>query len=351
MNKRFFFACKVLLCLLLIHSCSKDDSITDDGSKNTTDVAVTGNVAKVGISYAQLEGYVNLNLVTVTYSKQELGIELSMSEDFEDLDNIKTNELTGNKISVKVDKLDADTKYYYRTYVKLNDIIFYGKTRSFSTKDFKNITSTGEATDITYSSALISCTVDMKSIDSEENYSIGVAYSDTRPDDNNWKNHMIAHNAEDGKYSVTLNNLKEDQTYYYCSFTYMAGKYKTGQVKSFTTKVNNMKKYNYSWLLLNTTLGATASTAERTAALLAEEEVNSLIAAALAKEGFQVNQTGQTFSILTENEPIIIDKKIMVAIYAVFADEALKNAVKPLPSSSRLVIKRGSTIVLEYSLK
>ena len=67
-----------------LFSCSgDDDEKLDDGSSNTTDVAVTSNLSKLGITYAHIDGYVNLNLITATYTSQQVGIELSMNEDFD----------------------------------------------------------------------------------------------------------------------------------------------------------------------------------------------------------------------------------------------------------------------------
>ena len=86
MSKVFQF--KNVLTILLVavmsavlFSCSgNEDERMDDGSGNTTDVAVTSNVSKLGITYAHIDGYVNLNLITSSYTSQQVGIELSMNE-------------------------------------------------------------------------------------------------------------------------------------------------------------------------------------------------------------------------------------------------------------------------------
>ena len=71
-----------LLSFNIVSCSSDDDEKLDDGSSNTTDVAVTSNVSKLGVTYAHIDGYVNLNLITSSYTSQQVGIELAMTEDF-----------------------------------------------------------------------------------------------------------------------------------------------------------------------------------------------------------------------------------------------------------------------------
>ena len=171
----------VALMSAALFSCSSDDDEKlDDGSSNTTDVAVTSNLSKLGITYAHIDGYVNLNLITSTYTSQQVGIELSMNEDFDNPRRAVSKGLEGHKLTVVIDNLSAQTKYFYRTFVKVNDLNYYGEKRSFTTKDFSNITSTGSASDLTFTSAKIKCSGDASSIDKENNYAIGVAYSTSK---------------------------------------------------------------------------------------------------------------------------------------------------------------------------
>ena len=239
-----------------LFSCSgDDDEKLDDGSSNTTDVAVTSNLSKLGITYAHIDGYVNLNLITSTYTSQQVGIELSMNEDFDNPRRAVSKELEGNKLTVVIDTLSAQTKYFYRTFVKVNDLNYYGEKRSFTTKDFSNITSTGSASDLTFTSATIKCSGDASSIDKENNYVIGVAYSTSKtrlhPD-----SAYIGYDPYYGYYSRgfnvvespldsiiknksfknTISRLQTGTTYYYCSFTRAGKKYKLGEIKSFATK-------------------------------------------------------------------------------------------------------------------
>ena len=229
-------------------SCTGDnDEKQDDGSSNTTDVAVTSNVSKLGVSYAHIDGYVNLNLITSSYTSQQVGIELSMNEEFKNSKRAISKELEGNRLTVIIDTLSAQTKYYYRTFVKINDLSYYGEKRSFITKDFSNLTYSGDASEITFTSAKIKCNGDAQSIDKEDNYAIGIAYSTSK---------TRLHPDSAGYYSMgfnivecsmdsliknrtiekTISPLKPGTAYYYSSFSRVGKKYKLGEVKSFTTK-------------------------------------------------------------------------------------------------------------------
>ena len=165
-NLRVLFTMMIvaLLSFNIVSCSSDDDEKLDDGSSNTTDVAVTSNVSKLGVTYAHIDGYVNLNLITSSYTSQQVGIELAMTEDFVNAKQTKSNELEGHKLTVVIDTLSAQTKYYYRTFVKVNDLNYYGEKRSFTTKDFTNITSTGDASDLTFTSAKIKCKGDARTI-------------------------------------------------------------------------------------------------------------------------------------------------------------------------------------------
>jgi hypothetical protein len=238
-------------------SCSSDDDSLNDGSDNTTDVAVTSNVSKLGITYAQIDGYVNLNLITTSYTSQQIGIELAMTEDFLYAKQAKTKTLEGNKLTVVIDTLSAQTKYYYRTFVKVNDLYYYGEKRSFTTKDFSNITSTGDVSDLTFTSAKINCKADIGSIDKDSKFSVGVIcsinkkilnpdsvarYISTYFDYDNYVYPGFKYvscpidSIKDKSYKVTISGLQTGIMYYYCSYTCVKGKYKFGEIKSFTTK-------------------------------------------------------------------------------------------------------------------
>ncbi len=254
MNKTIFqkgllFSLMVALFNICFISCS-DNNKQNDESGNTTDVAVTSNISKLGATYAHINGYVNLNQITSSYTNLTVGVELSMDEDFKNARQTKSTSLEGNKLTVVIDTLSGQTKYYYRTFVKVNKLNYYGEKRSFTTKDFSNITFAGDASDLTFTSAKINCKADVGSIENGDKFTIGIAYSATKnqlhPDSIRYDNLnfiITAFNVvnfpidgiKDNSFEVSISQLQTGKTYYYCSFTRAGRKYKFGEIKSFTT--------------------------------------------------------------------------------------------------------------------
>ena len=232
-----------LLLIPLLVSCSGDSE--DDGSRNTTDVAVTGTVEKVGMSYAVVNGYVNLNHIT-TDSKTEIGIEYSSYSDGEGYQQ-KTTSLTGNKISMKLhDAIWPDQTFYYKTYVKAGNLTYYGQIRQFTTEKGVVIGTTGDASNITTSTAVISGTAKLDAIPQDENVSVGVIYSINKDD---FKEHVarinysvhavdfgIAFAEYKSSFSVDVKDLRPNTRYYYSVFTRIGVKFYFAEVKEFTTK-------------------------------------------------------------------------------------------------------------------
>ncbi len=109
--------------------------------------------------------------------------------------------------------------------------------------------------------------------------------------------------------------------------------------------------YTYKWELQNASLGNSATTAERMAALNAEESVNSLLANAFKAKGFVVTPAEQKFTIETEEDVDRYDNQVKSALYAVLAEPSLATVVEPLPNTAKVVVKRGSKTVIENKLK
>ena len=116
---------------------------------------------------------------------------------------------------------------------------------------------------------------------------------------------------------------------------------------------NGPKTYNWSWTLQNTTLGNNATTAEKSAALEAEGKVNALFATIIKAQDkdFKVDAQTQKFSVETENEPNLYDNKVKAAVFSMLSDASWATMVEPLPASAKIVVKRGSTVVIENKLK
>ena len=237
--RKFF----LVMMLPIFAACS--GSSDDDGSGNTSDVAVTGTVEKVGMSYAIVNGYVNLNLIT-TDGKTEIGIEYSTYSDGSGRKQ-KTSSVTGNKISVKLsDLIWPNTTYYYRTYVKTNDLTHYGQTRQFTTEKGFGITSTGDVSDITTTTAVVSGTAKLYELSQDEKVQVGVAYSikkeklEDGPVNLNYSvfndDYGYAFEGYNSSFSLNLKNLKPGTHYYYSAFNSIGTMFYFSEIKEFTTK-------------------------------------------------------------------------------------------------------------------
>lgn len=242
------------LLLTLLMACGGDNDGAEEGSNNKTDVAVTGSVGEVGLSYAKIRGYVNLDKLPASVKCDFMGIEYSANEGHlgRDANRITTDAtMSNNQFDVVVkDYLNPGETYYYRTFVKGDDNIYrYGKTLTFTTKgDFDNIIALGAVT-VSYFSADIEANVgtadaQVNDYDKSNTY-FGIAYanSSTRltEDSLRYAPSLEYTYSQWGKTSqrqntLTIDNLVIDTTYYYCGYTRVSGKYKIGEVKSFKTK-------------------------------------------------------------------------------------------------------------------
>ena len=230
----------------LFSACTKDESKSEGGSdNNSTDVVLTGN-AEYGITYAIIKGQVNLNVLNIGNSTIEYGAEVSASDIFSNSIKNTTRNVEGNKIVIQISNLTANSKYYYRVFLKTGGIFYYGSTKSFTTKELKNITSTGSISNITLSSAIARCDVSLSSIDSKESYSFGIAYSLSKEGLNKDKTivpHVNSQNLKEGQFSIKIKGLQPSTKYYYCSYTSDGKNYIFDEAKLFTTLSNGNFEY------------------------------------------------------------------------------------------------------------
>lgn len=235
-----------LFCFTLV-SCDKDENEEKepfyDPSQNTTDIVVTGMIDAYGCTYADIRGYVNLNLLPVGAGNPEIGIEIrkANSDNSEDRDEDErtTNSLMGNTFNVEFKYLSPSTKYEYRSFVRYGELTYYGDFRTFSTKQPYDVVTTGNASDVTYCSATVTSLI--SSVDERDNIWIEVIYSTNKESlQNDSAFHSFACSLNDIKdkkeYKITLNNLSDNTTYYYVSVASFNGVDVFSEAKKFTTK-------------------------------------------------------------------------------------------------------------------
>ena len=106
-----------------------------------------------------------------------MGAEVSTDVTFKHPIKSTSNQLEGNKLKVQINKLTANTKYYYRPYVNARDINYVGETYAFTTGDFDNLATTGDISNITLTSAKTIITLRQSNLLPEESLFVGIAYS------------------------------------------------------------------------------------------------------------------------------------------------------------------------------
>ena len=136
---------------LAVCSCGggdDDDDATYNGGGNNNgggnanaEVAITGTVTNITDNSAEISGTVYLGSITINYSSIEYGAQVSTEASFMTTSTIGSTVITapatalGNGVFTKTVKgLVSNTKYYYRTYVKVQNLEYYGQTLTFTTE-------------------------------------------------------------------------------------------------------------------------------------------------------------------------------------------------------------------------
>lgn len=223
-------------------SCSEDDP-ENDSSKNTSDIAVTGRVGDYGCTYAEISGYANIELLPMGSGNPTIGVELCHSDSVDDSSSMRRAEsevLVGNIFTVLFNELIPASRYQYRTFVTYDGETYYGQYSEFTTESVAGIATTGDATDITHNSVTITSTVRTESVDSLEEYFVGIAYAIHRsalhPDSVLECYSLPITDVVDGAFTVNLARLHDATTYYYAAFTEVDGVRTMSVIKEFTTE-------------------------------------------------------------------------------------------------------------------
>ncbi len=162
---------------MALASCGDDE---EDASNNTQDVAVTGTASEVGANYAIVNGVVNLDAISASYTSVEVGVEVSTTQDFADSRRTQATDVVGRTISVRVGGLKHSTKYYYRTYVSISSLSFdyYGKTYSFTTQKVQGDYGNHAYVDLGLPSGTLWATCNIGA-DNPEDYGLYFAWGET----------------------------------------------------------------------------------------------------------------------------------------------------------------------------
>ncbi len=251
---------KCALCLMaliligLTASCSNDES----EEEKIGNYIVTNPVESVGVTYVELSGEFYSNKMPKAYNSSgrymQPGIEISLTESFTPGMTLHSGAsgIENNRMTMTVYGLSPNTKYYYRSFVDIDDLTYYGEKKSFTTLGLSLACSVDDAIDVSFRSALVPVNFNNVAASlSPEDLSVyyGVAYttdkslfSEINPNvsfDTNGAGIILCHTpySSNGQV-VSLDNLQPNTTYYYCAFTCTDGKTDClfGPVKSFTTE-------------------------------------------------------------------------------------------------------------------
>ena len=143
-----------------------------------------------------------------------------------DCEKVSTYKITNGSFELVLDDLDADTKYYCYPYLFMNGARELGDEFDFKTAQPK-------------------FTIDNASVDgltvtftgyADHDCSVGIYCSTSSPLGYNYKTHHWV-DAEDNNYTLTIDKLSSNTTYYYCIYVdkYNNDNPEYGTVKSFTT--------------------------------------------------------------------------------------------------------------------
>lgn len=192
----------------------------------TTCTVVTGTAGSITKNSA----VVTNNSFTGITNASSVGVEYGTNSSLSGA--LTSYAFVGSPFSANISGLSDNTTYYYRAVVDVNGQKYYGAIKNFKTLDGGSGTCTvisGTATNVQPNSATIA--------DSSYTnpggtvYYVGVQYGTN----SNLDGAQAAYGTPGTPFSVNLNGLTADKTYYYRAFIYVNGQYIYGDIKSFTT--------------------------------------------------------------------------------------------------------------------
>ena len=175
-----------------------------------------------------------LDLTDSKYSNIEYGFELTPEGD--QAKTLTANNLADKAFSYRDETLVKNTGYSYVAYVKLDDILYKGETKTFTTASIQ-ASVTAEASDVQYHYATISGSL---SVQSEGSFSKSAVlyYSKTANTLDGLKSNGTRKTltlGTDGSYSATLSSLSSSTSYNYVVVAKVDDVEFVSEVKSFKT--------------------------------------------------------------------------------------------------------------------
>ena len=214
-----------------------------DDVNDEDETTVTGNVTDITTYTATITSWANI--------QDNLSTDLKVGIIYTNIGSPNKNNGTQKVIStssvgsdamytIKLTDLAPSTTYFYRSFVYHSGIWFYGNVKEFTTKVQNEVVVSGDVSKLTCYSAKVSASI---SIDENTQFSTmtyGICYGTaSEPTFNDSK---VQANSKDsyGNFVCQLCALAGATTYYYRAYSYVNGYLTYGQIRSFTTKADDV---------------------------------------------------------------------------------------------------------------
>lgn len=224
----------MLLLALVVASCNDDDY-----SANTADIITTIETgsAEAGATSASVSGTV-LDLSKAAASSYNVGVAYSTSEDPTSGTKVPGTLAENGTVTATLSGLTINKTYYYCTYVTLQGkVTKYGDVKSFVTTNAEIATADAAFTEVT---ANLSGTINIATAASDVVVK-GILVSTDEAKVKSGRLYKASADTEGNVISIPLSGLVPGQTYYYVAYTKVNSEEKYGEVKSFTTKAQNVE--------------------------------------------------------------------------------------------------------------
>lgn len=214
---------------IALTACSDDD---DNYSVSTMPIVTeisTGDAIVTAVS-AEISNGIVKDLSAANSGSYEVGVVYSMTSDPTEDGMRAVGSYRNDTVSTTITGLSTGITYYYATYVCLQERVYkYGEVKQFTAT--QATATTGEASDVSYTKANLAA--DFAGLDGmatvEKGIKVGLS------DD-------VAKLMDGLDYQVgAVGNLLPGTTYYYMPFAKVGNGYVVGEVRSFTTKKQEME--------------------------------------------------------------------------------------------------------------
>ena len=193
---------------------------------------------KIGFQYSKSAGILPANSTTVNAMDA-------------DADYNYTTSITG---------LEPATTYYFRSFVRQNNVDVYGETKSFTTKNVDSMLETMEATDIEATGAVLNAKLDLTDV----LYSSEVHGFYWGTSENSQNTKINGGTILNNTYKASISNLSHKTKYWYKAYVKLDSHTFYGEVKAFTTDVVlvesvSLNKTEYTFNTIGNTLALKAT--------------------------------------------------------------------------------------------